>query len=160
MTYKKWWLLMAIPFLMTACGKSDDEGCGFSVPTDKASVQEIATLQGYLTTNGLTATQHPNGFFYNITNAGSGAAPTVCNTVNVKYIGKLLNGTTFDSNSDGASFKLGLLIKGWQLAIPLLKPGGTMQLYLPPTFGYGDQAAGSIPANSYLVFTIELVSVS
>jgi FKBP-type peptidyl-prolyl cis-trans isomerase FkpA len=55
---------------------------------------------------------------------------------------------------------LGQLIVGWQKGLPLISSGGKITLYIPPSLGYGSAAAGSIPANSILIFDIELISVS
>ena len=86
--------------------------------------------------------------------------PTVCNRVTVRYSGRLTSGAVFDSNLTGISFTLGQLIVGWQKGIPLIRPGGKITLYVPPSLGYG--AAGApptIPANAYLIFDIDLVAV-
>jgi FKBP-type peptidyl-prolyl cis-trans isomerase FkpA len=74
----------------------------------------------------------------------------------VKYTGRLTNGSVFDS-STGATFALANLITGWQQGIPYIGKGGKITLYLPPSLGYGSQASGSIPANSILIFEIELI---
>jgi len=76
----------------------------------------------------------------------------------VNYVGKLTNGTIFDSGNN-VSFSLGGLITGWQEGIPLIAPGGSITLYLPPSLAYGSRATGSIPANSNLIFKIDLKSV-
>jgi FKBP-type peptidyl-prolyl cis-trans isomerase FkpA len=72
-------------------------------------------------------------------------------------VGTLTNGTQFDANTTGTSFALGQLIVGWQKGIPLSKKGGTINLYIPPSLGYGPNQAGIIPPNSNLVFTIQLM---
>jgi len=72
----------------------------------------------------------------------------------------LIDGTTFDqTGSSAVTFQLGQLISGWQLGLPLIKPGGKIKLYLPPTLGYGSRTVGSIPANSILIFEISLVAI-
>jgi FKBP-type peptidyl-prolyl cis-trans isomerase len=48
---------------------------------------------------------------------------------------------------------------GWQYGLPLIKPGGKILLYLPPSLGYGSSPVGTIPANSVLIFEVQLVSV-
>ena len=63
-----------------------------------------------------------------------------------------------DSGNSSITYALGDLIVGWQKVIPKLKKGGKMKMYIPPTLGYGNQAAGPIPANSILIFDIELVN--
>src|ERR1700721_2413957 len=83
--------------------------------------------------------------------------------VKIKYSGWLIDGTVFDSTKDRggipAEFELSGLIRGWQVGIPGMKPGGIRKLVVYPTKGYGNQAKGKIPANSALIFEVELVSV-
>jgi len=106
------------------------------------------------------ATQHPSGFFYSIETPGAGVTAGLCNAVSVKYVGKLTNGTIFDQTTGSpATFTLGELIVGWQKGLPLIKPGGKIHLYIPPSLGYGANANGPIPANSNLIFDMELVAV-
>ncbi len=128
------------------------------IPTSK----EITDVQAYLTSNNITnAVQDSRGFFYVITNAGAGASASSSSTVVVKYVGTLTNGNEFDKNRNaaGETFPLNQLIKGWQYGIPLIKKGGSIKLYLPPTLGYGCNAVGTIPPGSIIIFTIDLVDV-
>jgi FKBP-type peptidyl-prolyl cis-trans isomerase FkpA len=157
--YKKLFFIIVLPLVMAACNKkSTTDNCNSTGVPDAA---EIATLQSYITTNSITATQDPGGFFYTIVTPGSGVTPTLSSNVTVRYTGKLLNGTVFDSNTSaaGISFVLSQLIRGWQLGIPLIKKGGSINLYLPPSLAYGCYASGPIPGNSSLIFNIELVDV-
>ncbi|XDD48011.1 FKBP-type peptidyl-prolyl cis-trans isomerase [Leptospira sp. WS39.C2] len=85
-------------------------------------------------------------------------------TVVVHYTGKLTNGKVFDSSVDRGepfSFQLGQgqVIQGWERGIVGMKEGGKRKLTIPPKFGYGDRAMGPIPANSTLVFDVELIKV-
>lgn len=157
--YKKLFIIIFLPFVMTACNKkSAASDCN---STGVPNAAEIATLQTYLTNNSISATQDPGGFFYTIVTPGTGATPTINSNVTVRYTGKLLNGTTFDSNtsSAGISFGLSQVIKGWQLGVPLIKKGGSINLYLPPSLAYGCNGTGPIPGNASLIFTIDLLDV-
>jgi FKBP-type peptidyl-prolyl cis-trans isomerase FkpA len=146
---------------LNACLKADS-GCNLTGNPTVASATEIATIQAYLTANGISATQHPSGFFYTINAAGSvGNNPNLCNTVTVRYRGNTFaSSAAFDQNNTGAPFSLSRLIVGWQKGIPLIKTGGSIVLFIPPSMGYGSQAVGSIPANSYLKFDIFLDAVN
>jgi FKBP-type peptidyl-prolyl cis-trans isomerase FkpA len=160
-------LLLTLPLIFTACSKSDTKGCSRTEPQITAPAAEITAVQAYLTANSLTATQHSSGFFYNISVPGSGSNATPCSIVTVKYTGRLTNGTIFDSftAATGTTFQIGQLIAGWQKGIPLIQKGGKIRLYIPPTLGYGaspvfDNIGNiSIPANSILIFDIELLEV-
>lgn len=134
-------------------------GCTATESTVVAPANEIAFIQAYLTANGLTAVQAPSGFFYSISPQGTGAKPTLCSNVTVKYAGYLFNGFKFDESLTGASFTLSNLIIGWQQGMELLNNGGSMILYIPPSLGYGSLPNGIIPANSYLRFTLQLINV-
>lgn len=118
-------------------------------------------IQGYLFSNNLNATKNPSGLYYVITVIGTGVSPTVSSTVEVKYTGYLLDGTVFDQTATGKTFTSSLsgLITGWQIGIPLIKKGGKATLYIPSALGYGSRAMGPIPANSILIFDIELIDV-
>jgi FKBP-type peptidyl-prolyl cis-trans isomerase FkpA len=135
-----------------ACNSKED--C--SAPTKKAPDSEVQALEAYLTSVGVTASKDPHGFYYTINVPGGASKPTICSTISVKYTGRLMNGSIFDS-STGATFALSNLITGWQQGIPYIGKGGKITLYLPPSLGYGSQASGSIPANSILIFDIELI---
>ena len=155
--------LVALIFIFTACGKTNTYTCDPTPPAAVASSAEISAIQNYLNANGISATQDPSGFFYQILNPGTGTVtPTVCSNVTVTYIGTLMggNGAPFDSNTTGVSFPLGNLIIGWQKGIPLIKKGGSIKLFIPPSMGYGASASGSIPANSYLIFNVSLLDVA
>jgi FKBP-type peptidyl-prolyl cis-trans isomerase len=85
-------------------------------------------------------------------------------TVVVNYIGTLQNGTEFDNSykrGQTFSFKVGegQVIKGWEEGLVGMKVGGQRMLVIPPEMGYGEQNIGPIPANSTLVFAIELVEI-
>ncbi|WP_373767398.1 FKBP-type peptidyl-prolyl cis-trans isomerase [Glaesserella sp.] len=101
-----------------------------------------------------------SGLLYKIEKAGEGKSPEASDTVKVHYKGTLPDGTVFDSSYDRGEpieFQLNQLIPGWVEAIPMLKKGGKMEIVVPPQLGYGDRQAGKIPANSTLVFEIELL---
>lgn len=95
---------------------------------------------------------------------GTGREAKVGDTVFVHYTGRLTDGTVFDSSiprNEAFSFQLGLghVIQGWEIGIQGMKVGGKRTLTIPPELGYGAQAVGSIPANSTLIFDVELLDV-
>lgn len=97
---------------------------------------------------------------------GTGAVAQTGETVSVLYTGRLDDGTVFDASSlhgnQPFSFTLGAgtVIQGWDLGVAGMKVGGTRELTIPPGLGYGSRAIGSIPPNSTLHFTVQLLSVS
>jgi len=104
-----------------------------------------------------------SGLEYKILAAGDKKAPpiTLTDTVTVEYRGKLINGTEFDSSySRGvpATFPVNGVIKGWQEALVLMKPGAKWQLFIPPDLAYGPRSQPKIPSNSLLIFDVNVVS--
>ena len=85
--------------------------------------------------------------------------PTPSNIITVKYKGYLLDGTVFDQNTTGVDFRLGSLIRGWQIGFQKFKKGGKGKLLIPSALGYGSAAQGNIPKNSVLIFDVELVDI-
>ena len=166
---KKWFYGMAIVALgFSGCKK--DEGCKSDAPTTVASVSETAYLQNYLTANGISATEK-NGMYYSIATQGNGTSPNQCSSINLTYTGTLITGTTdggtFDATTSGQTntFTLSGLIAGWRIIFPLVKAGGTVTLYIPPSLAYGTQSQPArpgfvaLPANSYLKFVVSLIGV-
>ncbi len=103
----------------------------------------------------IKAVKDPSGLYYQVTREGSGSFPTINSTVTVDYKGKLINGSPFDS-AHGLVSPLDKLIKGWQIGIPHIKQGGNILLIVPSALGYGGASLGPIPANSVLLFDIDL----
>ncbi|MEO5708008.1 MAG: FKBP-type peptidyl-prolyl cis-trans isomerase [Alteraurantiacibacter sp.] len=99
--------------------------------------------------------------FRRVAGDGTGPAPTVRDTVTVNYAGRLTNGEEFDSTAGGrpATFPLGQLIRAWQIAIPYMGVGDTIEIAVPSELGYGARGAGPIPPGATLFFTIELLDV-
>jgi peptidylprolyl isomerase len=84
--------------------------------------------------------------------------------VTIHYAGTLENGQKFDSSYDrGEPFKtrigVGEVIEGWDMGVVGMKVGGKRKLVIPPQLAYGDREIGIIPANSTLIFEVELLDV-
>ena len=98
-------------------------------------------------------------------NIGTGTEAKTGDKVSVNYTGTLTDGTKFDSSYDSGRepfpFTIGNgdVIKGWDQGVVGMKVGGTRQLTVPPALGYGETAYGNIPANSTLIFQIELLQI-
>lgn len=128
--------------------------------TTSQTEEDAKKIKDYISSNNLNATESGSGLYYVISTQGTGPQPNGNSTVTVKYTGYLLDGSTFDqSPAAGASFALTNVIKGWQEGMQYFKKGGKGKLLIPSALGYGSQATGKIPANSVLVFDIELIDV-
>jgi FKBP-type peptidyl-prolyl cis-trans isomerase len=107
----------------------------------------------------------PSGLQYTILAAGdpTAATPTLADQVTVRYRGTLLDGTEFDSSDAPgapASFLVGGVIKGWQEALLMMKPGAKWRLFIPPELAYGAKERRNIPGGSLLIFDVELTGVT
>ena len=156
--------LLFLAIIFTSCLKNDK--CSYNDSNVVAPPSEIASLQDSLTAHGITATLHPSGFYYNIVAQGTGESiSNLCNNITVDYKGSLFSGAVFDSTATNnpANFQLGTVIIGWQKGIPLLKEGGSIDLYIPPSLAYGNrtQQAGPvvIPGGSNLIFHVRVIDI-
>lgn len=159
--------ILLLLLLVSAAGclkEPEPQACTYDPCSLKAPDAEIQKVQEYLTSRNISATKHCSGLFYTVENAGTGNIPEACSTVEARYKGMLTNGEVFDQNR--AQFSLSQVIAGWTKGVPLIKNGGRIILYIPPALGYGsrdvrDPSSGAlvIPANSILVFEIDLLAV-
>lgn len=95
---------------------------------------------------------------------GQGEETTAGDSVRVDYVGILENGEEFDSSINrGKPFEFtlgaGQVIKGWDQGVEGMKVGGKRKLTIPPELGYGSQPTGKIPANSTLIFEVNLLAI-
>lgn len=119
-----------------------------------AFLQENARKQGVKTL--------PSGIQYKVLADGTGPKPVSTDTVTVNYIGKLIDGTEFDSSykrNTPVSFNLSSVIIGWREVLPMMKTGSKWEVAIPSELGYGERQAGPIAPGSTLVFEIELLSI-
>jgi FKBP-type peptidyl-prolyl cis-trans isomerase FkpA len=168
--WKKILAFALIAAVFAGCLKSKETGgitCTIDTCAVKAPANEIAQVEAYLAGKGITnANKHCSGVYYTIVSQGQGKKPTPCSAIVASYKGELTNGNVFDQGQFSAFYPLISLIKGWTNTIPMLGEGGSIKLYIPPTLGYGSQAvtnpqtgAVSIPANSILIFELQLIAV-
>jgi hypothetical protein len=161
--------MRVVPFLtillIAQVGCNDDE-CTTSVSRSRLNsvnqtqlAEDVAIISAYLGFHAITAIEDPSGMRYVITHEGTGAKPCLESTITFKYKGMLLDGSVFDENTTGLTYPLKQLILGWQIVLPKLQAGTKATLYIPSGYGYGPNELPGIPANSNLIFEIELVSV-
>ncbi|RYZ33772.1 MAG: peptidylprolyl isomerase [Sphingobacteriales bacterium] len=127
------------------------------------SKEDEALIKAYVAQKGLKAERTPSGLYYVITKQGTGAKPTSGQTVTVHYTGTTMDGKKFDSSVDrGQPFEFplgqGRVIPGWDEGIALLNKGSKATFIIPSPMAYGAQSPSpDIPANSILVFDVELI---
>lgn len=105
----------------------------------------------------------PSGLQYKVLREGTGKVADVNDEVVVKYEGRLIDGTVFDSsyerNPQTSKFRPNQVIKGWTEALSMMPEGSKWELYIPENLAYGERQAGKIPAFSTLIFTVEVDEV-
>ncbi len=104
----------------------------------------------------------PSGLQYKVIKEGTGNTPVATDKVKTHYSGTLIDGKEFDSSykrGKPAEFAVTRVIKGWTEALQLMKEGGKWELYIPANLAYGARPSPTIPANSALVFEIELIEI-
>jgi FKBP-type peptidyl-prolyl cis-trans isomerase len=152
--------MLAPAALLLACGGEPETTT--TITTPEPEVVELSVdeqIENYLTEKGWTADRHESGIYIVTDTLGTGdERPTLSDDVTIFYQGYLLDGTQFDGTmEEPATFPLANLIEGWQIGIPMFGKGGKGKLVIPSEYGYGDAEVGDIPANSILMFEIELV---
>lgn len=139
---------------------------------------EVSTIEAYAKEKGLTLQKTENGLYYVIEQEGTGDAVTPGTTMYVNYAGYLLDGTLFDTSFpdiakannafvEGRDYAplpvnvgMGQVIPGWDEGLLLLKNGAKAKFLIPSPLAYGEAGAGAmIPANSPLVFDVEVTDV-
>ncbi len=129
---------------------------------DDWAADQIAYLAEYETEDGVL--KSPGGVLYTVLEQGDGASPVKGDVVTVHYEGKLIDGTVFDSSysrGQPATFPSDRLIPGWVEILPMMSVGDKWEIVIPSDLAYGARGAGaSIPPNSTLIFTLELLDVA
>lgn len=121
----------------------------------KKFLEENAKKDGVITT--------ASGLQYKVLVKGDGPIPTANQEVNVKYEGRLIDGTIFDSSYERKDqvnkFRCNRVIKGWTEALTMMPVGSTWEIYVPQELAYGEQGMGKIKPYSTLIFKVELISI-
>lgn len=131
-----------------------------AIEATKAKEQGIKFLEENKLKPGVVTL--PSGLQYKVLKEGTGASPLATDKVKVHYHGVLTNGTVFDSSverGEPISFALNQVIPGWTEGVQLMKEGAVYELYIPANLAYGSNPVGSIPAESTLIFTVELIQI-
>ena len=124
------------------------------------SIKEALSSAENAKKEGVTVTA--SGLQYEVIASGSGATPTLSDTVETHYTGRFMDGTEFDSSvtrGQPLTFPVTGVIAGWTEALQLMQEGDKWKLYIPSELAYGERGVGPIPPNATLIFDIELLAV-
>lgn len=104
-----------------------------------------------------------SGLQYKVITEGKGELPKATDEIVVKYEGRLIDGTVFDSSykrqGETAKFRPDQVIKGWTEALTMMPVGSKWELYIPQELAYGERQMGNIKPYSTLIFTVEVVNI-
>lgn len=120
-------------------------------------------IQHYIRENNLTMERLENGLYYEVIEIGDATELIKLNDhVTFSYKGSFLNGDVFQtiSAAQAVSFKVNSLIVGWQDALSLIGNGGKICIIVPPHLAYGSKDTGIIPADSILIYELEVIDVT
>lgn len=130
------------------------------VESEKSKVEGEKYLADNAKKEGVMVTE--SGLQYEVMSEGEGAKPVATDVVKVHYKGTLLDGTEFDSSysrNEPTTFPLNRVIPGWTEGLQLMTVGSKYKFTIPSDLAYGDRDLGKIPANSTLIFEVELLEI-
>lgn len=144
-----------------------EQAIGTKLPPNSKTIWELEVIRKveqpkFVASDDSKLKKTASGLAYEILREGSGRNPKETDTVSVHYTGWLTDGTVFDSSHtrlQPASFPLKGVIKGWTEGLQLMQPGAIFQFTIPAELAYGAQQKGKIPANSTLIFYVELLKI-
>jgi len=130
----------------------------------RAVTENLEKAEAFLAENkdveGVVTTE--SGLQYTVLEPAEGAKPTAASTVRVHYRGTLLDGSQFDSSYDRGQpteFPLSGVIRGWTEGLQYMPVGSKYRFWIHPDMAYGSAGRPGIPANSLLIFEVELLEI-
>ncbi len=148
-----WWLAVKRPADLAAAAQREQEANEAALNTQREAMFGAEALAA-------DVQWRPTGLGFRIENEGEGPKPTVGTRVRMNYRGRLRDGTVFDQSKEPVVFAVGQMVPGMNAAAMMLGAGGKGTFFIPPALGYGRRAAGPIPANSGLIFEVEVLALN
>jgi len=145
----KQFILCTLLALLAGCSTYSDEELG---EFDKK-------IEAYLEKEGVVCERSESGLYFNIIDEGQGDYIQFQDRVSFTYTGTLLDGSIFDNQQDPVEFNVADLIGAWKEIMLQVKKGAKVYLAAPPQLGYGSNALDDIPANSVLIYEMEILDV-
>jgi FKBP-type peptidyl-prolyl cis-trans isomerase len=166
---------VAPPGYPSAANKEPAEGEAAQAIGEQAAAQKAASEKKTVETKAEKEEPAPkpigeavktaSGLVYEVLKEGTGPVAKSGDKISIHYTGTLTDGSVFDSSrSRGRPFStaigVGAVIRGWDEGVPGMKVGERRRLTIPPELGYGSQVSPKIPANSTLIFDVELMGIN
>jgi len=156
-------LIGAVALLSAAaCGGSaaaGGSGAAAASPEPFPGEVERTQFDPSLDVNLAAMSRRPDDMYVQDLTVGTGGVATLGRTVVVRYTGWLPSGKQFDTGEVTVTLGSNKTIRAWEVGLLGMRVGGKRRIVVPPALGYGDQATGSIPANSVLIFNMEMLSL-
>jgi len=147
--------IVILSTIFTSCLDKDS---GPSLSLEEQWALDTTAIGNYLRTNNIPALKDPSGVRFVIESLGTGFPPKLSSKVKVTYVGRFLSEVIFDQGTN-VTFDVNGLIPGFQIGLALLPEGTKAKIYIPSGYAYGNRGVNDIPANSNLIFEIELIEV-
>lgn len=147
-------LLLWLIGFFSGCLNSDDP-----LTVQEQFDKDIGIIDQFLAQNNINAQIDNSGLRYEIHEQGTGDTASPGDSIQVNFKGRMLTSGTVFNSGEASNFFMDDLIAGWQIGIPLIREEGNITLYIPSLYGFGAFQDQNIPANSVLVFDIELLEV-
>lgn len=147
--------------VLVGCGPKEPEAP--AVPEKSVAEQRRENWFGAKLAAEPGITWRESGLGIKVLKEGEGALIQRMDKVRVHYVGRLIDGTEFDSSlarGKPNDFRVADLINGWAAAMTTMRPGGKALFYIPPHLGYGGLRAGKIPPNSAIIFEVDVLAVN
>tara|TARA_B100001564_G_C20150009_1_gene450540 strand:+ start:25 stop:507 length:483 start_codon:yes stop_codon:yes gene_type:complete len=156
-------LFSIIIFLVIITSCSEDSNIIVRTKQEQLNL-DISRIEGYISENNLSGySSLDNGLHYKVLDEGNLTFPQNGDTLDVEYVGQLLNGIEFDRSYTNQPFEMilgsGEVIQGWEIGLQLIDETGTIILIIPSGLAYGGTSLNSIPENSVLIFRVKLINI-
>ena len=148
-------ILSVCLILLAGCGE-DEESLSF----EEQLAIDVEIIDNYLAENGITTEVDESGIRYIIEEEGNDIFASIGDDVAVKFSSYFLDGTLISLDTIGFTINLSSpLISSWQIMIPAIGEQGKIILYTPSGYAVGNRSVGSVPANTNIIYEIELLGV-
>ena len=132
---------------------------GCSTYSDEELSEFDKKIEAYLAKEGVTCERSDSGLYFNIIEQGEGDYVQFQDRVSFTYTGTLLDGAIFDNQQEPVEFNVADLIGAWKEIMLQVKKGAKVYLAAPPQLAYGSNALDDIPANSVLIYEMDILDV-